>query len=73
MTTLRPRPRRSSRLPPAERTLPAMLLRGAERHGERPLLSFGDATWSHARCRGSPRRGPRRCAPPASAAATGWR
>jgi len=34
-------------LAPAERTLPAMLRRGAERHGDRPLLSFGDATWSH--------------------------
>ncbi|MEP7301952.1 MAG: ATP-dependent acyl-CoA ligase [Caldimonas sp.] len=34
-------------LPPAERTVPAMLLRGAGRHGDRPLLSFGDATWSH--------------------------
>jgi crotonobetaine/carnitine-CoA ligase len=34
-------------LPPAERTVPAMLQRGAERHGDRPLLTFGDATWSH--------------------------
>jgi len=34
-------------LAPHERTLPAMLRRGAERHGDRPLLSFGDATWSH--------------------------
>ncbi len=34
-------------LPPAERTLPAMLARGAERHGERPLLGFGAASWSH--------------------------
>ena len=34
-------------LPPAERTVPAMLLRGAERHGERTLLSFGDRSWSH--------------------------
>ncbi len=34
-------------LPPAERTLPAMLARGAARHGERPLLGFGDASWSH--------------------------
>ena len=34
-------------LPPAERTLPAMLAHGAARHGDRPLLSFGDATWSH--------------------------
>ena len=34
-------------LPPAERTLPAMLRRGAERHGDRPLLTFGDTTWSH--------------------------
>ena len=34
-------------LPPAERTLPAMLARGAERHGDRPLLRFGPASWSH--------------------------
>ena len=34
-------------LPPAERTLPAMLARGAARHGERPLLGFGAASWSH--------------------------
>ena len=34
-------------LPHARRTLPAMLLRGAERHGRRSLLAFGDATWSH--------------------------
>jgi crotonobetaine/carnitine-CoA ligase len=34
-------------LPAAERTLPAMLARGAARHGDRPLLSFGAATWSH--------------------------
>jgi crotonobetaine/carnitine-CoA ligase len=35
-------------LPAAERTLPRMLMHGAERHGERPVLSFGDARWSHA-------------------------
>ena len=34
-------------LPPAERTLPAMLGRGAARHGDRPLLGFGAASWSH--------------------------
>ena len=34
-------------LPPAGRTLPAMLARGAARHGERPLLGFGAASWSH--------------------------
>jgi len=35
-------------LPPAERTLPAMLARGAARHGDRPLVSFGrSASWSH--------------------------
>ncbi|MEO8525924.1 MAG: ATP-dependent acyl-CoA ligase [Caldimonas sp.] len=34
-------------LPPAERTLPAMLLRGAACHGERRLLAFGTASWSH--------------------------
>jgi carnitine-CoA ligase len=31
---------------PAERTLPAMLTRQAERHGSRPLASAGDATWT---------------------------
>ena len=34
-------------VPPAERTLPAMLGRGAARHGDRPLLGFGAASWSH--------------------------
>ncbi len=34
-------------LPPSERTLPAMLARGASRHGARPLLGFGAASWSH--------------------------
>ena len=34
-------------LPPAERTLPAMLDRGAARHGERPLLVFDARSWSH--------------------------
>jgi len=34
-------------LAPEERTLPAMLRRGAERHGDRPLLGFGTRSWSH--------------------------
>ena len=34
-------------LPPADRTLPAMLRRGAARHGDRPLLTFGARSWSH--------------------------
>ncbi|MEO5845400.1 MAG: ATP-dependent acyl-CoA ligase, partial [Caldimonas sp.] len=34
-------------LPPTERTLPAMLARGAERWGARPLLVFGSQVWSH--------------------------
>ena len=34
-------------LPPAERTLPAMLARATLRHGDRPLASFGAASWSH--------------------------
>jgi carnitine-CoA ligase len=33
---------------PAERTLPAMLAGQAERHGDRPLVSAGDANWSYA-------------------------
>ena len=61
-------------LPPAERTLPAMLRRGAERHGDRPLLTLRRRDLVAPRP-AAPRRGarPRRCAPPASAAATGWR
>jgi len=34
-------------LAPDQRTLPAMLRRGAERHGDRPLLVFGARSWSH--------------------------
>jgi crotonobetaine/carnitine-CoA ligase len=33
---------------PAERTLPAMLTRQAERYANRPLVSAGDTTWSYA-------------------------
>jgi carnitine-CoA ligase len=33
---------------PAERTLPAMLARQADRHGDKPLASAGDACWSYA-------------------------
>ena len=33
---------------PAERTLPAMLARQAERHMQKPLLSAGGTTWSYA-------------------------
>src|SRR5712671_1731208 len=33
---------------PAERTLPAMLTRQAERYTQRPLVSVGDTTWSYA-------------------------
>jgi carnitine-CoA ligase len=31
-----------------ERTLPAMLMRQAERHGDKPLVSAGDDAWTHA-------------------------
>ena len=31
---------------PAERTLPAMLRRQAERHGQKPLVSAGDVVWT---------------------------
>jgi crotonobetaine/carnitine-CoA ligase len=34
--------------PPGERTLPAMLARQAEIHGDRQLVVFGDETWSYA-------------------------
>src|SRR5262249_42194667 len=33
---------------PAERTLPAMLARQAERNGDRPLVSAGDVSWTYA-------------------------
>jgi len=33
---------------PAERTLPAMLMRQAERHGDKPLVSACDDTWTYA-------------------------
>jgi crotonobetaine/carnitine-CoA ligase len=38
----------SASFAPAERTLPAMLLRQAERHGGKPLASAGDVHWSYA-------------------------
>lgn len=34
-------------LPPRERTLPAMLQRGAERFGDRPLVTLAGVSWSH--------------------------
>jgi len=43
MTTTEPAP-----FAPAERTLPRMLQRQAERHGARPLLRLGEAAWTHA-------------------------
>ena len=33
---------------PDQRTLPAMLIRQAERYANRPLVSAGDTTWSYA-------------------------
>ena len=33
---------------PAERTLPTMLARQAERHSDKPLVSAGDVTWTYA-------------------------
>jgi carnitine-CoA ligase len=33
---------------PADRTLPAMLIRQAERHGDKPLVSVGDTRWTYA-------------------------
>jgi len=32
---------------PAERTLPAMLMHQAQRHGDKPLVSAGDDAWTH--------------------------
>ena len=36
---------------PAERTLPAMLTRQAERYGQKPLVSAADVTWTYADAR----------------------
>src|SRR4029077_10522487 len=33
---------------PAERTLPAMLARQAQRHGDQPLANAGDVSWTFA-------------------------
>lgn len=44
MTTERP----ASPLPPAQRTLPAMLERQTARFGERPLLRIAGRSWTHA-------------------------
>jgi crotonobetaine/carnitine-CoA ligase len=33
---------------PAERTLPMMLMRQAERHGDKPLVTAGDISWTYA-------------------------
>jgi crotonobetaine/carnitine-CoA ligase len=33
---------------PADRTLPAMLIRQAERHGDKPLVSLGEMRWTYA-------------------------
>jgi carnitine-CoA ligase len=38
----------ASAFAPNERTLPAMLLRQAERFGEKPLVTAGEITWSYA-------------------------
>ena len=32
---------------PADRTLPAMLIRQAERHGDKPLVSVGEMRWTY--------------------------
>jgi crotonobetaine/carnitine-CoA ligase len=41
---------------PAQRTLPAMLTRQAERHGDKPLASAGDASWTFAQTAGAAAR-----------------
>ncbi|HEY6993386.1 MAG TPA: ATP-dependent acyl-CoA ligase [Xanthobacteraceae bacterium] len=38
----------SAAFAPADRTLPAMLLRQAERHGDKPLASAGETGWTYA-------------------------
>jgi crotonobetaine/carnitine-CoA ligase len=38
----------SSAFAPADRTLPIMLTRQAERHGDKPLATAGDASWTYA-------------------------
>jgi len=40
--------RHASDVPPAERTLPGLLRRQAERHGDRPCLELPGARWRHA-------------------------
>jgi crotonobetaine/carnitine-CoA ligase len=40
--------RRASEIAPAERTLPVLLRRQAERHGDRPCLEMAGARWRHA-------------------------
>src|SRR5215468_2159209 len=40
--------RLSGSFAPAERTLPLMLTRQAERHGDRPLVTAGDIGWTYA-------------------------
>ena len=41
----------SSSFAPADRTLPAMLKRQAERHASAPLVSAGEMSWSYAGAR----------------------
>jgi crotonobetaine/carnitine-CoA ligase len=41
----------SASFAPAERTLPAMLTRQAERYGAKPLVSTGDVTWTYSDAR----------------------
>jgi len=40
--------RRASDIAPAERTVPGLLKRQAERHGDRPCLEMPGARWRHA-------------------------
>lgn len=42
-----PQDRLPAQFAPADRTLPVMLARQAERHAERPLVSAGEATWTY--------------------------
>ena len=63
-------------VPPAERTLPALLERQAEAFGDRPYLQVGELRRSSPRCatrsRGSPGRSPRRASRTATASRS-WR
>jgi crotonobetaine/carnitine-CoA ligase len=50
------RARWASSFAPADRTLPAMLTRQAERHGDKPLVTAGEKAWTYAQTRAAAAR-----------------